>query len=352
MNLLDVHAHVLPELRKPSKLEVACGWPETQDAGGVRRVTRNGRLLRELRPVAWDLTARLEAMDREGIARQVVSPAPFTFLYDAAAVLTAEFAAHLNERIAALCAQAPERLIGFGSVPLQDTDRAVDELDHAITRLGLAGIEIGSNAGRLQLHDPELDAFFSAAEDLDVPLFLHPGPLDRLERTGHNGLAFALARPVETELAIGSLVHGGVLERHTRLRICVSHGGGGVPALAGRWQAGWERRTPGIRIGSVDPRSLLARLWADTLTYDPNTLPLVAKTFGTDHLVLGTDFPFAAQESPPGTAIATASAQGLVDIPRWEQVLSTNAMSFLYGPRTTNELSAGSRIDSPTTAGS
>lgn len=344
MTLIDVHTHALPPLREPSQAERAGGWPEVRDADGVRRVSRGGKLVRELGPAAWDVTARVTAMDRDGVAQQVVSPAPFAFLYDAEPTLAAEFAAHLNDSIAGLCAQEPDRLLGFGSVPLQDPAVAVAELQHVVG-LGLTGVEIGSNAVTRQLHDPELEEFFAEAERLGVPLFLHPGPLDMLDRTGHNGLAFALARPVETELAIGSLAHGGVLERHPALRVCVAHGGAGVPALAGRWQAGWERRTPGVRPGSAAPRLLLARLWSDTLTYDPSTLASVASTFGLEHLVLGTDFPFTAQESPPGAAMAEA---GLV--PHWQDELAANARAFLFGADT-DAGAAQSPTGSPRTQG-
>lgn len=330
--LVDLHAHVYPSLRTPSAREAELGWPRARSAGDQLQVFRGDRLVRTLTESAWDVAARLAEMDADGVRHQVVSPAPFAFLYDAPADLAADFAAHLNDQIAAFCGEAPERLTGFASVPLQDPERAVAELSHVLDR-GLAGVEIGTSAGRLLLHDEALSGFFAEAERLGVPIFLHPGPLERLERTGHNGLAFALARPVETEMAIGSLVHGGILERHPGLRVCVSHGGAGIPALLGRWQTGWQRQTPGVRPDSPDPRTLLRRLWADTLTYDPRVLSLVADAFGADHLVLGTDSPFTARESPPGGAVRDAVAAGLLDLGTadWAAVLARNAEAFLRG---------------------
>lgn len=309
--IIDVHTHAVPPMREPSSAERAVGWPYVTGVDGTRKAMRRDAVLRVLNPTAWDVEARLGQMDADGVSAQVVMPAPFTFLYDADPVLAADFAAEQNAAIAALCQADPERLIGFGSVPLQDPDRAVAELRRAVLGEGLRGVEIGTSAGRLELHDEGLDPFFAAAEDLDVPLFIHPGPLRNGGRADHSGLAFALARPLETEIAAGSLVFGGVLERHPHIRICLAHGGGGVPAIAGRWETGWERRTPGVRADSQNPRSLLRRLWADTLTYDPEILPLTERTFGADHLVVGTDIPFAAQESPPGAAAARAAVGGL-----------------------------------------
>jgi aminocarboxymuconate-semialdehyde decarboxylase len=351
MTLLDVHTHALPTMRRPSNFELAHGWLEISNRAGFRRVIRNGTAVRDLQPEAWDASARLEVMDRDGVDVQIVSPAPFAFLYDADPEVAAEFAAHLNEQIAAMCAADPRRLIGFGTVPLQDPESAIAELRHAVLDLGLAGLEIGSNPITARLHDHEMVPFFTVAEDLDVPLFLHPGPLGSLDRAGDNGLAFALARPVETEFAIGALVHGGILERHPRLRVCVSHGGAGVPAQAGRWQEGWRRRTPGVREASVSPRVLLRRLWADTLTYDPSTMSLLARTFGSDHLVLGTDFPFAAQESPPGAAFAEAVATGQFDPESdWQQALCANTHYFLHGDDAVDVHPGTTDTDSPTRA--
>jgi aminocarboxymuconate-semialdehyde decarboxylase len=323
--ILDVHTHAVPPMRPPSAAERAAGWPFLAGTGATRKAMRGDTVLRVLGPPAWDAPARLERMDADGVAAQVVMPAPFTFLYDADPALAAGFAAEQNAAIASLCAADPARLIGFGSVPLQDPDRAVAGL-RAVTDQGLRGVEIGTSAGRLELHHPDLDPFFAAAAELDIPVFIHPGPLRNGGRADHSGLAFALARPLETEIAAGSLVFGGVLERHPRLRICLAHGGGGVPALAGRWEVGWRRRTPGVRPGSESPRALLRRLWADTLTYDPFSLPLAERTFGSDHLVVGTDTPFAAAESPPGAAAASAAfADPSLD-------LAANARAFVSLP--------------------
>lgn len=335
---IDVHTHLIPSLRPVSAAERAGGRPYAVDGPDGRTVVQRDRVLRIVPPAAWDVTARLAELDRLGVRAQVVSPAPFTFLYDCAPRLAADFAAEQNAATAAFCRQAPDRFVGLASVPLQDPALAVAELRRSVLERGLAGVEIGTTAVTHQLHDEELEEFFVTVEELDVPVLMHPGPLERQERTGHNGLAFSLARPVETELAIGSLVHGGVLERHPRLRLCVCHGGAGLPSLAGRWQAGWERATPGVRVGMPGPRALLRRLWADTLTYDPVVLPLVERTFGADHLVVGSDMPFAAQETPPGATAREAVRAGLFadgDIDLTANALALlgfRARAALYGP--------------------
>jgi aminocarboxymuconate-semialdehyde decarboxylase len=343
--IIDIHTHAVPPVRAASAAEKAAGRPYTEDTGGSRRVLARGEVLRVLTPHAWDPAARLERMDAQGVEAQAVLPAPFTFLYGAEPGLAAEFAAEQNDAMATFCSAAPGRLTGFASVPLQDPGRAVAELRRAVLGLGLRGVEIGTNAVGLQLHDSGLDPFFGAAEDLGIPVFIHPGPLEKTGRTVHSGLAFALARPVETELATGSLVFGGVLERHPRLKACLAHGGGGVPATAGRWEHGWAKRTPGVRPDSISPRALLRRLWADTLTYDPAVLPLAERVFGSDHLVVGTDAPFAAQEDPPGAAAAEAARRGLFTDPALGlDAMTANARAFL-GAAVPDHLTPATRLD-------
>jgi aminocarboxymuconate-semialdehyde decarboxylase len=343
--IIDIHTHAVPPVRESSAAEKAAGRPYTEDSGGARRVLAKGEVLRVLTPQAWDPSARLERMDARGVEAQAVLPAPFTFLYGAEPALAAEFAAEQNEAMASFCSASPARLAGFATVPLQEPGRAVTELRRAVLELGLRGVEIGTNVVGLQLHDAELDPFFTEAENLRVPVFIHPGPLEKSGRSVHSGLAFALARPLETELATGSLVFGGVLERHPDLKICLSHGGGGVPAIAGRWEHGWAKRTPGVRPDSVSPRALLRRLWADTLTYDPGVLPLTERVFGSDHLVVGTDAPFAAQEDPPGAAAAEAARRGLFADPALDvDAMAANARAFL-GTAVPDQLTPATRLD-------
>jgi aminocarboxymuconate-semialdehyde decarboxylase len=330
--VLDVHTHVFPA-RVPapaSPAAEAAGWPVVVDDSGRRGVFQRGSLVRTLDPVAWDPAARVRHMDAEGVTMQAVSPIPFTFLYGADAELTDQLARLQNDQIAELCAAAPGRFFGLGTVPLQDTEAAVSELRRCMLDLGLAGVEIGTWAADRQLHDAALAPFFAAAADLGAALFIHPGRALAPERTAHNGLDFALARPLETTLAAAALVQGGVLRAHPGLRVCLAHGGGCVPQMLGRWEFGHHhvRRPADPTLPS--PREELAGIWADTLTYDPEALRMSALTFGVEHLVLGTDYPFAAREAPPGAAVAAAVAADLVPLgERWADRLTSNGLRFL-----------------------
>ena len=336
--MFDVHMHFFPrDLPAPSDAAVEQGWPVVADKGQHIEVFQRGKLIRVLESTAWDPVARIRAMDRLGVETQLVMPTPFTFLYDADPEIAIAFAHAQNDLLAELVAAGDGRLYGLGALPLQNPAAAIAEATRLRVALGLSGVEIGTHAGNLLLHDPDLDPLFARLVELDASVFVHPWkPLEPC-RTAHSGLGFGLGRPVETELAVGSLVFGGVLDRHPNLRVCLAHGGGGVPALRGRLHNGWSRQDEASRYPGGDPRQALHRLWADGLTYDPLVLALAEDTFGPEHMVVGSDFPFAAQEQSTGASYADAVERGLLRMgSAWIDRTTQNAYSFLGspGPRT------------------
>jgi aminocarboxymuconate-semialdehyde decarboxylase len=169
-----------------------------------------------------------------------------------------------------------------------------------------------------------LEPFYEAAEALGASIFvhpLHPAGLDRL--VGPPALVQLLAFPGETALSVGSLITGGVLERHRRLRIAISHGGGGFALTLPRLMFGWSHigPVPGGRTPTEQARSL----YYDTLVYDAPTLRHLIETFGRTQLCIGTDHPFVIQDPQP---LARLDALG-VDDELQDLLLSGNARRFL-----------------------
>ncbi|ASR35521.1 hypothetical protein BAY61_11515 [Prauserella marina] len=329
--MLDVHTHFVPRnLPPPDDDAVRQGWPVLRERAEAVDVVQRGAVIRTLTAGAWDAGARVADMDRLGVARQVVMPAPFTFLYDADERIATRYAAAQNDVLAGLVGAAPRRLLGLGALPLGHPTAALAEIRRIAAEPGLLGVVIGTHAGRHQLHDAALDPVFGALERHDLAVFVHPWQPLAAGRTAHHGLAFGLGRPVETELAVGSLVFGGVLDRHPGLRVCLAHGGAGIPSLRGRLRNGWLRRAVADRVPATDPMEALRALWADGLTYDGMALALAEDTFGAEKMVLGTDYPFAAQESEPGASFADAAARSLLaDGTRWPHRTHRNALAFL-----------------------
>ncbi len=329
---IDVHAHVVPAELPPYLGRAApAQWPSMAAADPCHRhVMIAGKVYRTVSDRCWDVAKRLDDLPAMGLARQVLSPMPellSTWLEPADAQPLLRY---LNEQIAAMAAAAPDRLSGLGAVPLQDIDLAIAELDHAMTRLGLAGVEIGSNVNGTAIGDPRFDPFFEACEALGAAVFVHalrPAGLDRL--VGPPVLQQALGYPTDVGLAAASVLTGGLIERRPRLRLAFSHGGGTLGLLLPRLEQA-RRAFPALAERMpVAPTELARRLFYDTLVFDGATLNHLIALFGATQLMVGTDYPFTFRDSTP---IARLAAVGL-DPAVVAQLAHGNAERFLGDAR-------------------
>jgi aminocarboxymuconate-semialdehyde decarboxylase len=230
----------------------------------------------------------------------------------------------VNGAIVAMVEQAPDKFAALGCVPLQDVDCAVRELERLMASGHFRGVEIGTNINGVPIGDSRLEPFYEAAEALGASIFvhpLHPAGLDRL--VGPPALVQLLAFPGETALSVGSLITGGLLERHRRLRIAISHGGGGFALTLPRLMFGWSHIGPAP--GGRTPAEQARSLYYDTLVYDAPTLGHLIETFGRTQLCIGTDHPFVIQDPQP---LARLDALGVDDELR-DLLLSGNARRFL-----------------------
>jgi aminocarboxymuconate-semialdehyde decarboxylase len=284
------------------------------------------RFFREITDQAWNPKRRIEDMDRLGIDRQVLSPPPVMLCYWAEAKAGQAFARMQNEYLADVAARYPSRFVAMGTVPLQDTDLAVEELRHARERLGLRAIEIGTCPGGRDMDDPALFAFFAACRDLDVAVFVHPAtPLIGAERMTRYYFPLIVGNPLETALAISALILGGVLERLPGLRICFAHGGGAFPFTLPRLDHGGSVRPEGRNAIPRPPREYARRLYFDSLTLRADNLRFLVAQFGADRVVLGSDYPFDMGDADP---VASLSAAGF-DLPTRSRIEGETAVRFL-----------------------
>ena len=213
-------------------------------------------------PKLTDVNVRLAAMDAQGVDRQWVSASPNHFYPWAPEGLAVWAANEANRLVAAHVAQAPERLVGLGLVPLQHPERIVECLDDAVLGRGLAGVEISSFAGDVELSDPRLEPFWARAAELRAVVFLHPFGCSLDERLDRFYLSNTVGQPAENAVALSHLIFAGVLDRHPDLKIVAAHGGGYLPTAIGRSDRAWQGAPGGaaLRARAVDlPAQALVR---------------------------------------------------------------------------------------------
>jgi aminocarboxymuconate-semialdehyde decarboxylase len=304
---IDIHTHVVPETFPPYAGKSAnLPWPSMAEAHACHKhVMIQGKVYRTVSDGCWSVPRRVEEMTAMGVTRQVISPMPELLSYwlplaDAKVMLR-----YLNEQIAAMVEQAPQRLIGLGAVPLQDVDAALSELDFVVKTLKFPGVEIASHVNGISIGDPRFEPFFAAAESLNAAIFVHalrPAGQDRIVGTGF--IEQAVCFPGDIGLACASMITGGVAARHPKLRIAFSHGGGVMSILLPRLVHAWKK-LPKARESVIEsPEVTAKRFYYDQLVFSPRAIDFVIETFGSSQVCVGTDYPFAMGDFSPLQSIA------------------------------------------------
>ena len=299
--VVDVHAHAMPMpmlrwLEGRGLAELGPGVPETMRLDPrVSGVGPNARL--PLARSQHDVAVRIEEMDAVGVSHHAVSLPPFLFASTADDVdFATEVVRRGNDELAGYVAEAPDRLIALGSVPL-GWPGAAQEARRCLDDLGMAGLAIGTRGGGKDLdHEVNTDLWSLLAEHA-VFVFMHPSGVPDASRLRQFYLEQLCGYPMETALAVSRLVFAGVLERFN-LTLCLAHGGGCLPSLRGRWDMGWERKDV-AHTTPLPPSAYTSRLYYDTATFDATLLRRLVDDVGVDHVLLGTDHPFELGERAP-----------------------------------------------------
>jgi len=303
---VDIHTHILP--RNIPKWAEKFGYGRfvhLEDCGPcVARMMVGDKFFREIESNCWDAEARLKECDRHGVHVQVLSIVPVLFNYWAKPSDAAVTAQYFNDFIAEVVSRHPTRFTGLGTVPMQDPDLAITEMQRCIHELGMVGIEIGSHVNDWNLSDPALFPFFEACQEAGASLFIHPWDMMGRERMDRYWLPWLVGMPAETSLAICSMIFGGVFERLPGLKVAFAHGGGSFPATISRIEHGFNVRPDLCAIDNdKNPRSYLGKFYIDSLVHDERMLDYLIDLMGADRIALGSDYPFPLGEHEPGKLI-------------------------------------------------
>lgn len=328
---VDLHAHaiVAEALVEMQKVQPDHG-PVLIEDGGRRYLEYPQReRLGPLPEGIFDTELRIAHMDGQRVDRQIIAIPPPNFHYHVPAEVGIDFARIQNDGLMALSDSNPDRFHVFGTLPLQDIVASLAELRRIASYPRLRGIQFGTNVDGVDLDDERFIPLFAEMEALDLPVWLHPDQrsIAGVERLTKYYLQNFIGNPLESTIAMGKIIFGGVMDRHPSLRFGFMHGGGFTPYQTGRWDHGWAQRTESKQFIDVyPPTHYFNRFFIDSLTHDPLSLELLGRRIGWDHVVLGSDYPFdMASDDPVGGVEAVAR---LTDEQR-AAVLSGNAERFL-----------------------
>jgi len=235
---------------------------------------------------------RLADMDAMGVDVQAISPAPLQYYYGLDAELGRAAAQMINDKIATIAEQNSDRIVGLANVPMQSPEFAVAELERAVNELGLRGVEISTNVAGAELSEARFRQFFAKAEELDVVVFLHPSGFSDGRRLTDHYFTNVIGNPLDSTIAVSHLIFGGVLDAYPKLKVCVAHGGGYLAAYSGRIDHAHGAREDCRRCIKEPPTSYLKRLYFDTVVFTEHQLEYLVRLYGSDHIVLGTDYPY------------------------------------------------------------
>ena len=325
--MIDVHTHYVPR-----------GWPDlTAEAGPEAPWLRveseadavimmGSREFRRIRSDCWDAEVRLRDMDADGVHTQVVSPTPAFFTYGRDGAEAAKVSRIFNDLALEITAPAPDRLIPFCQVPLQDPDAACRELERSVAN-GHRGVEIGNHVGDRDLDSEGVVTFLQHCASLDVPVFVHPWDMASSPRLDRWMAQWLTAMPAETHLSILAMILGGVFDRvDDRLKICFAHGGGSFAFWLGRMENAWHGRNDIIGTSAQPPSHYLGRFYVDSVVFDDRALRLLVDTVGADRVMVGSDYPYPLGERPVGQVVR--KSQFLDEAVR-EKITRGNAERYL-----------------------
>ncbi|HCY88746.1 MAG TPA: 2-amino-3-carboxymuconate-6-semialdehyde decarboxylase [Chitinophagaceae bacterium] len=324
---IDIHTHIMPE-RMPNWVQ-KFGYGDfihLEHRNCKACMMKGDKLFREVETNCFDATERLRDMDNTKVDVQVLSTIPVLFNYWAKPADGLETSRFFNDHIADTVSREPNRFIGIGTVPMQDVELAIGEMERCMRDLNMPGLEIGTNINGINLGDPSFFPFYRRAEELGCALFVHPWEMMGEQQMQKYWLPWLVGMPAETSRAICSMIFSGVMERFPKLRLAFAHGGGSFPLTIGRIEHGFHVRPDLVAIDNpVNPRDYIGRFWIDSLVHDPAALDYVLALFGGRHICMGSDYPFPLGEHVPGSLIESMGYEPELK----DQLLRKNALDWL-----------------------
>jgi aminocarboxymuconate-semialdehyde decarboxylase len=321
---IDFHAHFYPE-DYLKKLEASQGDVRIEtDAKGQRWILSMGARAGPITPDFFDIDTRVERITENRVDMQILS-SPHPGVDRFSPEESAEMSRAINDGIAKAMRKSPKHFHGVAMLPLIDTKLALKELDRAVLDLGMKGLCMLSNVAGKMLDSDFLLPIYERAQQLGVPIFIHPTTPLGAQVMQEWRLAIILGFEFDIVLSATRLAYSGILDRFPELNFVISHLGAGIPFLAGRIDRGYFDPTCGIK--TKKPTSEYLRdLYCDTVSFYQPALAMAYEFYGASRMVLGSDFPLIIGDLP--AAVPSIEA---MNIPKREKekILGENVIELL-----------------------
>jgi len=297
---VDIHNHVLV----PEAAKMVDGMQQPADDpffyySGAKSLAHNAEHFGDLIPKMIGPDQRIPDMDKIGIQVDALAIGPPQYYYWTEPSLGAELSGVQNDHIAAMVAENPDRFVGMATLPMQDPERAILELERAVKKHGFPGASINTSAPGKDYDHPDYRPFWAKVQELEATVVLHPQGYSDGARLTDYYMINVVGNPLDSTVGTMKLIFGGVLEEYPDLKIVVVHGGGYLPFYADRMDHAFAVRPECRENISRPPSEYLKKMYFDTMVFGEVALEYLVRLYGSDHVLLGTDYPYDMGETDP-----------------------------------------------------
>jgi len=324
---VDLHCHVhVPEAAAIAKQTAMPPVDPLVQHGSQRTADRQHWQNEHIHEKATSTALRLKEMDKMGIDVQAISTSPSHYYYLIEPELGKKTSRIINERLASIVASHPDRFVALGTVPMQDPQMAIAELEYCMKELDFKGLELGTNVRKKELADPMYEKFWAKVEELGALIFLHPAGFTDTSRLKEHFLTNVIGNPLDTTFALTHIVYGGILERYPDIKFVAAHGGGYLGGYPARMDHAYNVRPECHDFIKKTPRHYMKKIYWDTMVFGQEQLEHLVKLWGADHVVIGTDYPYDMGWYKP---VAFVEKNKALSRKQKDQIIGGNAAKLL-----------------------
>ncbi|MEZ4659217.1 MAG: amidohydrolase family protein [Caldilineaceae bacterium] len=308
--LIDIHAHIIvPEIERAAA--PSDRWrPAVTWENGRQICDFDGKRLTSMWRDAVNIERIIAENAAAGVTHAVLTPWSSLFGYELDLDKSRRVNQIQNDALARIQRGHPNQITALGTIPMQDADAAVAELERAVTQLGMKGVEIGTNVNGVYLGDDRFRPVWTAAQELGAIVEIHPVPGVGNKTNGQYYLWNAWANPAETAYTAAHMILAGVLHDFPDLKVVLFHGGGHLPYQIGRLDRAYAVRPEVQQRISAPPSTYFKKFYFDTITHSAEALQYLINLVGVDQVMVGSDYPFDMGYARPGEMVDALGLAG------------------------------------------